>query len=162
MAGGVVKHGREAGFTLIEVILVLILIGVVSSVISSYINDFQLEDESLARERLMMIARITHARNEALALNKERDFEITQEGKAIQYSNLTLLPGEEHTNGSTKEVTNAIVSLKDVQVTTADGKSTLSFYTDGTYEGPSSLTITSTKDANQSVTLTISGVGYVQ
>lgn len=157
MAGGVVKHGREAGFTLIEIILVLILMGLLSAFLPSFFSNLQLNTAEIERERLLMLARIVHARNEALALQTERSFKIIQDGRAVQYTNLTPMQSE-----GTAKTENAIVSLQDV-IVTCSNNCQLRFEADGTCLDPNTtLTFTSTKDSSQKTSLTINGAGYVQ
>ena len=56
------KHGREAGFTLIEIILVLILMGLLAAVGTSRVSYLQAPDATTEHQKALMIARIAHAR----------------------------------------------------------------------------------------------------
>jgi len=153
------------GFTLVEILLVLILIALLSTVVQSSFGKLKVTDGAIERERLMMIARIVHARNEALLLNKDRELKITQDGTAVQYTKLTPLPEYGYS-----DTANAVVTLQDnVQIAQSDGDSdstsdmSLKFSKDGTYDGPSMLTFKiKDDDASDVTTITINGIGYVQ
>ena len=163
MAGGVMRHRREAGFTLIEIILVLILMGLLAAVGASRMSYLQAPDATTEHQKALMIARIAHARNQAILKDQTVQIKVTN-GSSLQYINMTPLSGER--NGK-KETDDYVVTLTDVKLSRSDGTGTagtfeLVFSNDFKYTGPSVITVTSNEDASKQSTLTISGVGYVQ
>lgn len=154
MAGGV-KHGREAGFTLIEIILVLILMGLLTAVGVSKMSYLQAPDAATEYQKALMMARIAHARNQALLRDEETQLQIT--GSNLQYSNnMTPLANESQ-----------VQSLDKITVTNdrSDSSFTLTFnpkdFTCNEGQG-AVITLTPTDASSAPVTISISGVGYAQ
>ena len=159
MAGGVVKHGREAGFTLIEIILVLILMGLLAAVGASRMSYLQAPDATTEHQKALMVARIAHARNEAIMQDDTVYIKVTG-GNTLQYHNMTPLSGESN-KGKVSDDT--VVTLTDVTLSSSEGSGfTLYFNNDFSYSGPKQITVTSNEDTSKHSTLTISEVGYVQ
>ena len=155
------KHRREAGFTLIEIILGLILMGLLAAVGTSYMPVLQAPDATAEHEKLLIVARIAHTRNQAIIKDESLELTIISGGTALQYdSNMTPL-----TSDSENPKNELIVQLKDVTLTTSDCSSNCNKLIfsgakgDYSYKGPSKIIITPTQGTP--ATLTISGAGYV-
>ena len=159
MASGVMKRAREAGFTLIEIILVLILMGLLAAVGTSRMSYLQAPDATTEHQKALMIARIAHARNEAIMQDATVYMKVTG-GNTLQYHNMTPLSGETN-KGKVSDDT--VVTLTDVTLSSSEGSSfTLYFNNDFSYSGPKQISVTSNDDSSKHSTLTISEVGYVQ
>ena len=163
MAGGVVKHGREAGFTLIEIILVLILMGLLAAVGASRMSYLQAPDATTEHQKALMIARIAHARNQAILRDHTVTIEI-KNGSTLKYIDMSPLSGEQ--NGKKVDegilVTLTEVTLSANENSNSSGSFTMNFNNDFTYDGPSSITVVSNEDNSKTSTLSINKVGYVQ
>ena len=153
MAGGVMRHRREAGFTLIEIILVLILMGLLAAVGAPRMSYLQAPDASTAYQKALMMARIAHARNQAILKDTKVTLQVTN-GNSIEYKDMDPFAGE-----------GKIQSLEGVTLTDDSGSNSfeMSFNKDFTYTGATKkITITPTDKISTAITLTISGVGYAQ
>ena len=153
MAGGVMRHRREAGFTLIEIILVLILIGLLAAIGAPRMSYLQAPDATTEYQKALMAARIAHARNQAILKEKTVKLQVTN-GNSIEYQDMDTFANE-----------GKIQSLEGVTLTDDRGNNTfeMSFNKDFTYTGATKkITITPTDKTSAAITLTISGVGYAQ
>ena len=147
------KHGREAGFTLIEIILVLILMGILTAVGASRMSYLQAPDATTEHQKALMIARIAHARNQAILKERTVRLQVTN-GNSIEYQDMDTFANE-----------GKIQSLEGVTLTDNSGSNTfeMSFNKDFTYTGATQkITINPTDKTSAAITLTISGVGYAQ
>ena len=155
------------GFTLVEILLVLILIALLSTVVQSNFGKFTVTSDTLVREAYAMAARIAHGRNEALLMGKDRSFEINPSLKAVRYIALSPLAGDGYTS-----TTQAVVSWPE-GITFAEGSTydhtgsdtntmTLTFKSNGTYEGPEKITITyKSGSTSEECMLLINDIGYI-
>ncbi len=149
----------ERGFTLIEVVMVLLLMTLMAGLVFQWSPKLKAPDATTEHQKALMIARIAHARNQAVLRDKEVTLEV-KSGTSLYYKNgMTPLTGE----NSDKASDSYAVTFTDVKLTSSDGDSfTMTFSNDFTYTGPDTVTVTLIADEKQTSTLSINGVGYVE
>ena len=150
---------EERGFTLIEVVMVLLLMALMAGLVFQWSPKLKAPDATTEHQKALMIARIAHARNQAVLRNKEVAMEV-KNGTSLYYQNgMTPLTSESSDKGSDSYA----VTFTHVKLTSSDGDSfIMTFDKDFTYEGPTTVTVTLTSDTSQTSTLSINGVGYVE
>ena len=138
----------QAGFTLFEILAVLALASIVFLVVASGRYDFGVNAKTeLEAERVRMIARIAHARNEAITAGEERG--ITLAGTTLTYDgDLVPMTGEAKT-----------VQLKGVRADWAQIR--LDAYGWRPEWGPNTLKLTHIA-SDRSVTISIGEGGYAE
>ena len=154
------EHIDERGFTLMEVVLVLLLIAMMAGLVFQWSPRLTAPDAETEHQKALMIARIAHARNQAVLRNKKVSIEV-KNGTSLYYQNdMTPLPGE----GRLAEDTEGYaVTLTTVTLNSSHGDSfTMTFGENFTYTGPATVTLTLIDDATKTTTLTFNGVGYVE
>lgn len=138
----------QAGFTLFEILAVLALASIVFLVVAPGRYDFGVDAKAeLEAERVRMIARIAHTRNEAITAGEERGFTLA--GTTLTYGgDLIPMTGEAKT-----------VQLKGVRADWAQ----LKFDACGWRPewGPDILKLTHIA-TNRSVTISIGEGGYAE
>lgn len=149
---------EERGFTLIEVVMVLLLMALMAGLVFQWSPKLKAPDATTEHQKALMIARIAHARNQALLRDEEVSLKISN-GINLQYVNMSPLSSSERSNSDSQ-----VVTLKDVSLSTAAGSTnfTLTFKPDFTCSTPLTITITSSDDSTKTSMLTINGVGYAQ
>ncbi|EJX00645.1 protein containing Prepilin-type cleavage/methylation, partial [gut metagenome] len=75
----------NAGFTLIELVLVLLLIGIISIFVTPKVVPMVVSTSQLEEAKLEVIARIVHARNRALLLAPGVKPTLSCQGKNLSY-----------------------------------------------------------------------------
>ncbi len=147
----------ERGFTLIEIILVLLLMALMAGLVVQWSPKLKAPDATTEHEKALMIARIAHARNQAVLRNQKVTLKVNG-GTSLYYKDMTPLTGE-----GSKGDDGYAVTFNDVKLTSSDGdRFSMTFDENFNYSGPDTVTITSTDDAKKTSTLSINGVGYVE
>lgn len=131
---------RDSGFTLMEIVLVLVLIGVVSITVAPKIVPMVISTSTLEEAKLEVIGRVVHARNRAMLLAPSVKPTITCTDVGLVY----------------KEKASITVPLTNAKVTC----NPLKFEQYGVIAQPSTITV-STLDGTESVRLTIEQSGFV-
>lgn len=131
---------KDAGFTLLEIIFVLIIIGIASTMIGSHYASLRVADSQLERAKVQLISAFVQSRNKALLMGE--GLELSIEGNTIT-----------HLWGQDKVVLNG-VTVKEAK--------TFKFKKDGSvnFDTPQAI-ILEAKDSRASITLSVEPSGYV-
>ncbi len=131
---------KDAGFTLLEIIFVLIIIGVASTMIGSHYASLRVADSQLERAKVQLISAFVQSRNKALLMGE--GLELSIEGNTIT-----------HLWGQDKVVLDG-VTVKEAK--------TFKFKKDGSVNFDTAQDIIlEAKDSQASITLSVEPSGYV-
>ena len=131
---------KDAGFTLLEIIFVLIIIGVASTMIGSHYASLRVADSQLEKAKVQLISAFVQSRNKALLMGE--GLELSIEGNTI-----THLWGQDKVelDGVTVKENKAFTFNRDGSVNLSD---------------PQTI-ILEAKDSQDSITLTVELTGYI-
>lgn len=136
---------KDAGFTLLEIIFVLIIIGVASTMIGSHYASLRVADSQLERAKVQLISAFVQTRNKAILMEDALSMSITEEGVITQrWSNGAVM--------ATTELKDVIVEPEIVDLT---------FDRLGTINTSQTLQI-KTLDGQESITLKVESTGFVR
>lgn len=131
---------KDAGFTLLEIIFVLIIIGIASTMIGSHYASLRVADSQLERAKVQLISAFVQSRNKALLMGE--GLELSIEGNTI-----THLWGQDKVelDGVTVKENIAFTFNRDGSVNLSDPQ----------------IIILEAKDSQDSITLTVELSGYI-
>ncbi len=136
---------KDAGFTLLEIIFVLIIIGIASTMIGSHYASLRVADSQLERAKVQLISAFVQTRNKAILMEDTLSMSITEEGVITQrWSNGNVM--------ATTELKDVIVEPEIVDLT---------FDRLGTINTSQTLQI-KTLDGQESITLKVESTGFVE
>ncbi len=136
---------KDAGFTLLEIIFVLIIIGIASTMIGSHYASLRVADSQLERAKVQLISAFVQTRNKAILMEDTLSMSITEEGVITQrWSNGAVM---------------ATTELKDVRMEPEIVD--LMFDRLGTINTSQTLQI-KTLDGQESITLKVESTGFVE
>lgn len=136
---------KDAGFTLLEIIFVLIIIGIASTMIGSHYASLRVADSQLERAKVQLISAFVQTRNKAILMEDALSLSITEEGVITQrWSNSTVMASTE---------------LKDVRV--EPPISNLTFDRTGSINSTQTIKI-QTMDGQEALTLSVTLPGFVE
>lgn len=131
---------KDAGFTLLEIIFVLIIIGIASTMIGSHYASLRVGDSQLEKAKVQLISAFVQSRNKALLMGE--GLELSIEGNTI-----THLWGQDKV-----ELDGVTVKENKAFTFNRDGSVNLS--------APQTI-ILEAKDSQDSITLTVELTGYI-
>lgn len=135
---------KDAGFTLLEIIFVLIIIGVASTMIGSHYASLRVADSQLERAKVQLISAFVQTRNKAILMEDALSMSITEEGVITQrWSNGAVM---------------ATTELKDVRM---EPPSNLTFDRTGSINSTQTIKI-QTLDGKEAITLSVTLPGFVE
>ena len=136
---------KDAGFTLLEIIFVLIIIGVASTMIGSHYASLRVADSQLERAKVQLISAFVQTRNKAILMEDALSLSITEEGVITQrWSDGTVMASTE---------------LKDVRV--EPSISNLTFDRTGSINSTQTIK-NQTIDGQEALTLSVTLPGFVE
>lgn len=136
---------KDAGFTLLEIIFVLIIIGIASTMIGSHYASLRVADSQLERAKVQLISAFVQTRNKAILMEDALSMSITEEGVITQrWSNGAVM--------ASTELKDVIVEPEIVDLT---------FDRLGTINTSQTLQI-KTLDGQESITLKVESTGFVR
>lgn len=131
---------KDAGFTLLEIIFVLIIIGIASTMIGSHYASLRVADSQLERAKVQLISAFVQSRNKAILFGG--GLELSIEGNTI-----THLWGQD-------KVELDSVTVKENTAFTFDRDGSVNLSTPQTI-------ILEAEDSQDSITLTVELTGYI-